>query len=240
MPYFILGIAPLIGFLLAARWYVNAPPSTLVKGLKWTAIVLAIGVVSFFLIAGPKLWALWALPVLLPWFMRARAAARMAKNWSRMAGSNSGGATGGGPGQSSEIQTKFLNMYLDHQSGEMNGEVRQGSFAGKTLRNLTLENLLALLVECREDEQSVQVLTAYLDRYHSDEWREQAGSAAGSAGSGDMTAEQAYEILGLERGASDEEIKEAHHRLLSKIHPDHGGSTFLATQINQAKDFLLG
>ena len=55
-----------------------------------------------------------------------------------------------------------------------------------------------------------------------------------------MTAEQAYEILGLEPGASDEDIKEAHHRLMNKNHPDHGGSTFLATQINQAKDFLLG
>ncbi|HJO86863.1 MAG TPA: hypothetical protein QF359_07875 [Rhodospirillales bacterium] len=46
--------------------------------------------------------------------------------------------------------------------------------------------------------------------------------------------------MGLEPGASEDKIKEAHHRLLSKIHPDHGGSTFLATQINQAKDFLLG
>ena len=239
MPYFILGIALLIGFLLAARWYVNAPPSTLVKVLKWLAIILAIAIVLFFLIAGPKLWALWALPVLLPWFLRARAAARMAKNWSRMAGSNSGGA-GGAPGQSSEIETKFLNMYLDHQSGEMNGEVRHGSFAGKTLRNLSLDDLLNLLVECREDEQSVQVLTAYLDRYHGDEWREQAGAATGAGATGAMTAEKAYEILGLEPGATDDEIKAAHHRLMSKIHPDHGGSTFLATQINQAKDFLLG
>ncbi|MDP7623713.1 MAG: DnaJ domain-containing protein [Rhodospirillales bacterium] len=239
MPYFILGIALLIGFLLAARWYVNAPPSTLVKVLKWSAIILAAAIFLFFLIAGPKLWALWALPVLLPWFMRARAAARMAKNWSRMAGSSSGG-TDGAPGHSSEIETKFLNMYLDHQSGEMNGEVRQGSFNGKTLRNLSLDDLLALLVECREDEQSVQVLTAYLDRYHGDQWREQAGSALGSAGKGEMTAEKAHEILGLEPGASEDKIKEAHHRLLSKIHPDHGGSTFLATQINQAKDFLLG
>jgi len=109
MPYFILGIALLIGFLLAARWYVNAPPSTLVKVLKWSAIILAAAIFLFFLIAGPKLWALWALPVLLPWFMRARAAARMAKNWSRMAGSSSGG-TDGAPGHSSEIETKFLNM----------------------------------------------------------------------------------------------------------------------------------
>ena len=55
-----------------------------------------------------------------------------------------------------------------------------------------------------------------------------------------MTKEQAYEILGLNVGASKGEIREAHHRLMNKIHPDHGGSNFLATQINQAKDLLLG
>ena len=241
MPYFILGVALLIGALLTARWYVNAPPSTLVKALKWSAIILAVAIALFFLLAGPKLWALWALPLLLPWLMRARAVARTAKNWSRMASAGSG--SNDSPGQSSEIETKFLNMYLDHQTGEMNGNVTAGSFTGQTLRSLSLDNLLVLLVECREDEQSVQVLTAYLDRYHGDEWRERAGEAgAGSAAStnGSMTTDQAFEILGLESGASDEDIKAAHHRLMSKIHPDHGGSTFLATQINQAKDFLLG
>ena len=94
MPYFILGVALLIGALLVARWYVNAPPSTLVKVFKWSAIVLAVSIVLFFLIAGPKLWALWAVPVLLPWIMRARAVARTAKNWSRMASSAGGGPAG--------------------------------------------------------------------------------------------------------------------------------------------------
>jgi hypothetical protein len=239
MPYFVLGIALLVGVLLIGRWYVNAPPSTLLKAFKWTALGLVIVTVLFFLVAGPKLWALWALPALLPWFMRARAVARTAKNWSRMTGSN---ATGGAaPGQGSEVETKFLKMYLDHQSGEMNGEVTQGSFTGQTLRSLSLDNLLALLVEAREDEQSVQVLTAYLDRYHGDEWRERAGAQEpAGGGNGAMTADQAYEILGLQPGASNEEIKEAHHRLMNVNHPDHGGSTFLAAQINQAKDFLLG
>ncbi len=239
MPYFILGIALLIGAILVARWYVNAPASTLVKAFKWSAIIIAIVIILFFLIAGPKLWALWALPVLLPWFMRARSAARMAKNWSRMTGNSAGGSAGAG--QASEVETQFLKMYLDHNSGEMNGEVTQGSFKGQTLRSLVLDNLLILLGEARQDEQSVQVLTAYLDRYHGDEWRERTGShGAANSGNGSMTAEQAYEILGLGPGASDAEIKEAHHRLMNKNHPDHGGSTFLAAQINQAKDFLLG
>ena len=169
----------------------------------------------------------------------------MAKNWSRMSGAAAGGS-GTEPGQTSEIETQYLKMYLDHDSGEMNGDIILGQFAGETLRGLSLQDLIALLGECREDEQSVQILAAYLDRYHADDWRDMAG-AAGSEGDGgpggfggSMVAEEAYQVLGLKPGASTEEIKDAHKKLMSKIHPDHGGSTYLATKINQAKDLLLG
>ena len=239
MPYFILGIALLIGYLLISRWYLNASPSMLLRVLKWSAIFLVTSIVIFFLITGPKVWALWALPVLIPWLLRARALARAAKNWSRMTNSNVNGSSA--PNQSSEIETKFFRMYLDHQTGEMNGEVLRGIFSDQTLRNLPLNSLLVLFDEVQEDEQSVQVLTTYLDRYYVDEWREGKRSPGENrAGGGSMTVEQACEILGLKANASDEEIKEAHHRLMNINHPDHGGSTFLAAQINQAKDILLG
>ena len=239
MPYFIIGIALLIGALLISRWYVNAPPSTLLKMFKWLAIILAVVIILFFLIVGPKLWALWALPVLLPWIMRARAAARLVKNWSRM--SNNNKKVQPDPEQMSEVETGFLRMYLDHQTGEMNGEVTQGNFSGQTLRSLSLEDLLKLLSEISEDVQSVQVLTAYLDRYHSDEWQQHFNGSESVGNRGEsMTVEEAYEILGLETAASDGDIKDAHHKLMNKNHPDHGGSNFLATKINQAKDLLLG
>ena len=239
MPYFILGIALLVGALLISRWYVNTPPSALLKMFKWLAIVLAIVIVLFFLIVGPKLWALWALPVLLPWIMRARAAARLAKNFSRM--SNNNQKVRPDPEQMSEVETDFLRMYLDHQTGEMNGEVTQGNLAGKTLRNLPLSDLLKLLSEIDADVQSVQVLTAYLNRYHNDEWQQNSnGSETGVNNGESMTVEEAYKILGLEMDASEDSIKEAHHKLMNKNHPDHGGSNFLATKINQAKDLLLG
>jgi len=137
------------------------------------------------------------------------------------------------------VETGFLKMYLDHQSGEMNGEVTQGIFMDQTLRSLSLENLIVLFGEVKEDEQSVQVLTAYLDRYFANEWRAGASQGNKTNINDSMTVEQAYEILGLDAGASEDEIKVAHHKLMNKNHPDHGGSTYLATQINQAKDFLL-
>ena len=204
--------------------------------LRWSAIILAVGLIATVALTKQLTWLFFALPVLLPWFMRARAAARAARNWQRMSGGGSPGA-----GQTSQIETAYLRMYLDHSSGQMDGEVIKGSFRGRALSGMALDDMLILLGECGDDEQSQQVLAAYLDRQFP-EWRDAAQSRAGTGGSGNgsMNREEAYEILGLEAGATAEDIKAAHHRLMAKIHPDAGGSTYLATKINQAKDFLLG
>jgi DnaJ family protein C protein 19 len=57
---------------------------------------------------------------------------------------------------------------------------------------------------------------------------------------GNMTPEEAYEVLGLHPGATEAEIRAAHHRLMRTAHPDSGGSDWLATRVNQARDVLLG
>lgn len=59
------------------------------------------------------------------------------------------------------------------------------------------------------------------------------------ARSGPMTRAEALSVLELNEGATRDDIRGAHKRLMQKIHPDHGGSTYLATKINQAKDLLL-
>ena len=104
------------------------------------------------------------------------------------------------------METRFLRLILDHDSGEMSGQVLDGRFKGNSLDQLSLEQLLLLLQECqREDRESAQLLEAYLDRTHGDEWRAQAQTSADSGSSGfseHMTQSEAYDILGLEAGAS--------------------------------------
>jgi DnaJ-domain-containing protein 1 len=141
-------------------------------------------------------------------------------------------------------------MTLDHDTGSMEGTILRGRFSGMRLEELGMADLLSLLRECRaEDEEGARLLEAYLDRLHPD-WRDDlAGERAGSAGgsgrgsarpsSGDMTVDEAYAILGLSPGADPEAVKEAHRRLMVKLHPDHGGSDYLATKINRARDVLL-
>ncbi len=129
----------------------------------------------------------------------------------------------------------------------MSGEVLEGAFAGRRLDDLDQAELIALWRECRAaDTQSASVLEAYLDRNLGESWRAAAGAgpagegeAPGSAGEA-MTSAEAYGILGLEAGASEKAIREAHRRLMQKVHPDHGGSNYLAAKINRAKELLLG
>lgn len=142
--------------------------------------------------------------------------------------------------QSSTIRTALLLMELDHDSGNMDGEVLQGKFAGQRLGALSLDDLLVLHGECRADTDSLQVLEAYLDR-SQEEWRDRAGDYRSAEPGEDstMTRQLALEILGLQDGASEAEIIKAHRALMQRLHPDRGGSDYLAKKINAAKDFLL-
>ena len=145
-------------------------------------------------------------------------------------------------GQTSTIRTEFLEMVLDHDSGEMSGTVLTGQHKGQHLNDMTLEALLGLLLECQADSDSQQVLEAYLDR-HQESWREQA-SASSRVPSSDteapMSRQLALEILGLTDTASEADILHAHREMMRRLHPDRGGSDYLAKKINAAKDYLIG
>ena len=144
----------------------------------------------------------------------------------------------------SMVTTRFLAMELDHATGAMSGRVLEGRFAKRSLRDLPLQDLLVLWRECQSDAQSVAVLEAYLDRHAEADWRERlrdAGRTVGSnESSGEMDQTKAYQVLGLQPGASREDIQAAYRRLIQRVHPDHGGSSYLAARLNQARDVLLG
>lgn len=142
--------------------------------------------------------------------------------------------------QTSTIRTEFLEMELEHSSGNMDGLVLKGEHREKKLSDMALPALLELHQECVIDSDSLQVLEAYLDRVH-EEWRDQNTGSNNSIEIDEtrMTQDLALEILGLEVGASEEEIIKAHRTLMQKLHPDRGGSDYLAKKINLAKDHLL-
>lgn len=146
-------------------------------------------------------------------------------------------------GRKSTVRSVYLEMELDHDTGEMDGKVLSGRLEGSRLSSLNRSEILSLYREISDDGDSVALLESFLDRYHSD-WRESdekkdSGQSSNTSGFESMTKEEAYQILGLEPGASREEIHQAWRRLVKAVHPDSGGSAFLTAKINAARDLLL-
>jgi len=151
-----------------------------------------------------------------------------------------GARTQKSPGQTSRVRSAFIEMELDHDSGAMHGHILAGPHEGAALDALDVPTLVGLLAAI--DEESRALLAAYLDR-REPTWREHAqGDATAGRGAvpgGPMTAEEAYQILGLQPGADADAIARAHRTLMKKLHPDQGGTNYLAARVNEAKDTLL-
>jgi hypothetical protein len=155
--------------------------------------------------------------------------------------------TPGSVGRRPPIVTKYLNVVADANTGKLYGTVLAGRFRNRRLTELSLEQLLEVREQCRRDDADATLLIeAYLDQVYGPSWKAKleggpfAGAHPANTTCSVMTRAEAYEVLGLQPGADDAEIREAHHRLMMKLHPDRGGSDYLATRINQAKDVLLG
>jgi hypothetical protein len=237
MLFLLGGFAILGGVLLLVYLFANADPARLARNLKWTGIAVA-GVAVIALVALPPAREfaalLFPLAMSMPLLSRLRG---VIDRYRAPAG-----------GRASTVTTAFLRMSLDHDTGSMSGTVLRGQFAGLRVEELGVGDLLALLRECRaEDEEGARLLEAYLDRLHPD-WRDELAGGPGSSSAGggsarpsggDVSVEEAYAILGVKPDATPDQIKEAHRRLMVKLHPDHGGSDYLATKINRARDVLL-
>lgn len=256
----------ILGVLWFLHWFRRTPPAQVARTLRQLVLWTLIGVLLLAVATGRLNPLFAALGALIPVVFRLLQLAQLLPALHRVlrslglggsgllggsgpAGGGTGPAAGSGPAgaQASEIRTRFLLMRLDHGSGAMDGEVLDGPFVGRRLSDLGLDELLRMLELYRDqDAQSAAVLEAYLDRERGPEWREQAADggvdkAAGqaSASGGPLSESEAWAILGLAPGADAEAIRAAHRRLMQKLHPDRGGSDYLAAKINEAKRVLL-
>jgi hypothetical protein len=238
VTWLLVGLGALGLLLFAASAFANARIETLKSVLKWAALVVGGGLALYLLVTGKGGQALMLAVVLGPLALRFWNQAKAARTFSR----------GGRPGEgsASEVATAWLRMRLDHDTGTMSGTVLAGEFKGRELAELALPDLIGLWLSLRaEDPESVPLLEAWMDRRFGEAWRDAAAEAAGEgeaprAAGGPLSRADALAILGLKEGATREEIREAHRRLMRAAHPDRGGSDWLAARINEARDVLLG
>lgn len=238
MPALIAGVVAVILLYMLLQMFRAANPVVLARAIKIGGGIVALAVAAF---TGIKGELAVAIPLgvfgagLLGWSPFG------ASGFSNIAGIFGGSRTQRSAGQASRVRSEYLDMSLDHDSGELTGQIVAGPYAGHFLGEFDLPQLTAMIAGF--DAESVSLLESYLDRRFP-AWRQDAqGNAAGRqsrpASSGKMTDEEAYQILGLQPGAGRDEIGRAHRALMKKLHPDQGGSTYLAARVNEAKDTLL-
>jgi len=232
MTYFIAGLIALIVFSGTLNQVLGANPKWLSNQVKKVGgyAVMAFGL--FLLTRGQ-----WELA--LPAFLAGATLLGIVPGQGMLSGWGQAGSKT--PNQSSTVRSRFIEMVLDIDTGHMTGRFVAGSLAGQTLEQIPVPRLIQAFAEI--DGESAQLLEAYLDRREPG-WREHGNGYAGAgqggpAASSAMTEEEAYQILGLQPGADEEAIRGAHRALMKKLHPDQGGSTWLASRVNQAKDTLL-
>ncbi len=232
MARIFLALVALVGLMWLASWLGKATPEQRAKALKLIVLYGVAGALLVLVVTGRIPWVFALISAAVPWlqrFMVARQAWNMFKS-----------TQGPSAGKTSRVETAILRMALDHDTGDLDGEVISGPFSGRRLGDLNDEELKALLKVCRQqDGQSAALLEAYLDRTRGDSWREHedAGPSAAPA-QGPMSVDQAAQILGVAKDASRDEIQAAHRRLIQKLHTDRGGTDYLAALINEARDTL--
>ena len=229
IPTLLLGLAVLFVLIFVGRMVSTSDPKKLAKLVRTIGGIGSLALAALLAVRGQFLFAV---PLgffgagLLGWI------ATPASWTSRTQRST---------GQVSRVRAAFVEMELDHDSGEMRGVVRKGKYENVPLDALDPPTLLTLRDEF--DDESRALLEAYLDR-RTPGWCENVEEDTGAGGRqpprhGPMTEEEAHQILGLEPGATDAQVRHAHRSLMKKLHPDQGGSTYLAARVNEAKETLL-
>jgi hypothetical protein len=227
MPALFFGILVLVLALWALNTFAKADPKLLAKVVRPSGGIVALALAAFLGFRGE-------LQVAIP----LGAFGLGLLGWGPFSSAGFFQRTQKTPGQTSRVRAPFVEMELDHDTGAMRGTIVSGRLAGSSLDALDVPTLLGLLAEFDADSRAL--LAAYLDRREPN-WREQTGESAEAQApprGGRMSEEEARQILGVAAGASAKEIGRAHRDLMKKLHPDQGGSTYLAAKINEAKEVL--
>lgn len=232
MNYLLLGGAAVVGALVLYQILFRADLRRVVRYMRWivggavallTALLLFRGQIGVASITGYLAFMILRFGRVGPWSFESGTI---------------------GDDNESTVKSRFITMTLDHDTGEVVGKVVAGAFKGADLGDLGEQETRQLLAEVGFDPDSLALLETWLDKNRSG-WREyfaeedaSEGPAGGSGAAVDPDQE-AYDVLGLKPGATPEEIREAHRKLMMGVHPDQGGSNYLAAKINAAKDRLL-
>lgn len=240
MIWLIAALAAALGLLRLYTLYTQNRIRELMRALRWTVGLAMLGFAALVGLRGN---------IFLAGILGAAGVGVIARG--RLGPIDFGGGHAS-PNSSSSVKSRHFVMRLDHDTGAVTGEVRDGLFSGRDLADLSAEECWALYDEVEADPDSLALYESWLDANRAG-WREYFAEHFGmdasdadadadadaASGAGPMDADEAYEILGLAPGASSSDIRAAHRKLMKKVHPDAGGSAFLAAKINAAKDLLL-
>jgi len=234
LPRIIIALLLLCGLVYAIYWFKQLDADARKKWSKKLTLIGLLGVLLGLAATGRLHWLIAAVGALLPLVPRAirlvmglwPALSPYFKRYQQ--------------NKQSSMKTRFLSLQINMLSGELQGEVLEGGFKGEKLQSMNITQLCELLQECQqEDSESAGLLMAYMQRMHPD-WKPDADNASHyTADPSAMTEQQARDVLGVSESATKAEIIKAHKRLMQKMHPDRGGSDYLAVQINKAKEVLL-
>ncbi len=234
----ILLLMVVIGAAWLARWILTHAPTRGKPFLLSFGAVLLIILLLALVFTGRLHWLVGVFATLLPFIrrlgplllplLRILPSLRTAKS-QRTAG------------QHSTVSSVYLSMTLDHDSGNISGVIRKGPLEGAQLQQIDADQLRDLYQLCQqEDPEGLRLLEPYLRQRFGDAWFNTTDDKASTeASTSVMTIAEAYAILDLEPGADRDSIILAHKRIMARLHPDRGGSNYLAAKINEAKELLL-
>ena len=234
----LVGLAVLLYFFF--RWLSRQP-----RRVYWQSIAGLVAIVLLLLVVtGRAHWLAAVFAALLPFLRTFAALLNHIPLLKRLFDSakSAQSSTTSDNARTSTVKSRYIMMTLNHDSGEIDGEVMAGQFKGRTLSKMEYEDLLQLMQECFDDDESVALLRAYLEGIYGESWQQQGNEHNRHQQAGDsgrMSREEAIQILGLSSNPSEQEIIQAHRRLMQHLHPDRGGSAYLAAKINLAKELLL-